>query len=127
MTTPDRSLEQRRAALERANAVRTARKALKRELKARGLTALLDLLRNPAATAGRLVPNAPAGYVDTMKVADAMIATRGIGTVKASTTLRRAKVSPSKTLEGLTRRQRGELLELLSPYRGLASTRPSAA
>lgn len=124
MTAPGRTLEQRRAALRHANAIRSARKALKAELKGRGVLALVELLRDPDRVAGELVEQAPAGYVDTMHVADALTATRGIGTVKAGRFLRAVKVSPSRTLAGLSDRQRRELADAVAPMRRLRSAQP---
>lgn len=121
---PDRSTAQRLEALRRANVIRSRRKELKAELKARGVAELVRLLLAPDRVARELVPGAPAGYVDTMTVAAALVAARGIGTVKAGRLLRSAKVSPSKTLAGMTRRQREDLVELVRPMRRLRSAQP---
>lgn len=120
MQTPDRSRAQRFAALERANAIRSARKRLKAELKARGAVALIALIVRPDY-ANDLVADAPDGLADTMHVRDALEATRGIGKVKAATVLRRAGVAPSKTIGGLTRQQRARLAGALAPMRRLCA------
>lgn len=95
-TPPDRSLAQRMAALERANDVRTGRARLKRDIKA-GRRDMIDVLLNPPVCA------------DTMKVFDLLLAAPKIGRVKANQVLVRARVSPSKTVGGLTQRQRTEV------------------
>jgi hypothetical protein len=117
---PDRSRAQRLAALERANAIRAGRKRLKAELKERGAVALIALIVRPDY-ANELVAGAPDGLADTMHVRDAIVATRGIGKVKASSVLRRTGVAPSKTIGGLTRQQRGRLARALAPMRHLCA------
>lgn len=97
---PDRSIEQRMAALRRANAVRSARRGMKADLKSGRLTVALLI-------------GMPPSYVLSMKVSDLLIAAPKIGRVKAATLLRRAEVAPSKTVGGLSRRQRDELVGLL--------------
>jgi hypothetical protein len=95
---PERSLEQRFAALKRANHIRSARAVLKRELGAGSITmaSLMD-----------------ADDCATMKVIDALLAMPKVGRIKAHRALTMARISPSKTLSGLTVRQRRELLALL--------------
>lgn len=122
MVAPNRSLEQRLDALERGNRIRTARAALKRRLHHdHGLELLIEALDTRDA-AGLLVepeleaagqPPAPDGYLDTMKVYDLLLATSGLGRVKANKVLRIATVSPSKTVAGITDRQRRELVAVL--------------
>ena len=97
---PGRSLEQRRLALERANAVRVARAKLKKDLAA-GNTDLAPLIVNPPE------------FAASAKVVDLLVALPRIGQVKAQQILNRARIAPSKTLGGLTSRQRGELLNLI--------------
>lgn len=92
---PGRSLEQRFAALLIANDVRTHRAQLKRDLKA-GRLELVDLMADPKC--------------DTMKVCDALLAMPKFGRVKVNRILGRCQISPSRTLGGLTYRQRHELL-----------------
>lgn len=111
-TTPDRSLEQRFEALERANKIRTARAELKQRIKADPTYRLLGLaIANDAAALGY-----PAGYLDTMKVADVIIVAPKIGRVRVRNALAALHISPAKTIAGLTDRQRDELLaELRRP------------
>jgi hypothetical protein len=95
LRAPERTLTQRLAALNEANRIRTKRARLKRDLTA-GRASLLDLMVEPDCA--------------TMKTMDALLALPKVGRVKAERALRRAKVSPSKTLAGMTDRQRRELL-----------------
>lgn len=95
-STPDRSLSQRMEALQRANDVRHDRAVLKRELKA-GRVRLADLLVDPPE------------YLWTAKVFDLLLAAPKIGRVKANKILTGARISPSKTIGGLSDRQRREL------------------
>ena len=97
---PGRSLEQRRQALARANAVRTARAKLKKDL-ASGNADLAPLIVNPPE------------YAATAKVVDLLVSLPRIGQVKAHQILNHARIAPTKTLGGLTSRQRGELLNLI--------------
>jgi hypothetical protein len=110
---PERTLQQRRAALEEANRVRLARAQLKRDLKA-GRVSIYDLLAEPPE------------WIETMPVAQLLQAVPGIGPVKARGMLQRTGISASKTVgsiswrtvAGLSPRQRGELLAATVPYRG---------
>ncbi len=96
MTVPDRSRQQRLIALRRANDIRSARAKLKLDLKAGNVTAS-DVLSHPTPeTLG-------------MKVYDLLLAQRSWGKVKVRKTLNRKEISPSKTIGGLSARQR-ELL-----------------
>lgn len=101
MTMPDRSLEQRLDAIKQANYIRTWRSVLKRDIKA-GRVSVVDVLRDP-------VPE-----VETMKVFDLLLAAPKYGRVKVTKTLQRQAVSPSKTVGGLSCRQRAALVEALS-------------
>jgi len=100
---PERSVEQRRAALIRANEIRTRRAQLKIDVKARRADAALVLLE-------------PEDWVETMKVWDLLLAVPKIGRVKTNTILVRQRISPSKTIGGLSQRQRNELVVALAPY-----------
>jgi hypothetical protein len=102
VVAPERSLQQRLDALERANDVRLYRAQMKRDIKA-------------GKRCPRAVLAAPGELVETMKVVDLLLAMPRVGRVKAHKVLGRARVSPSKTLGGLTERQRLELLSLLGP------------
>jgi hypothetical protein len=98
---PARSHEQRMQALERANRTRTARAELKRHVRAGRLSAS-EVLVNPPQ------------YAETMRVLDLLLAIPKIGRVKAMRMLNRHSVAPSKTIGGLSARQRGALLAALS-------------
>lgn len=101
---PARTDAQRMSALRNANAIRTKRAELKRKLKTRRADP-----RDVIALAGDNVPP----HLATMQVMDVLLSTPKIGRVKADKILRTAKTSPSKTLGGLTHRQRSELLALM--------------
>jgi hypothetical protein len=97
---PARSLEQRRLALERANAVRIARAKLKKDL-ACGKADLAPLILNPPE------------FAASAKVVDLLVSIPKIGQVKAHQILNHARIAPTKTLGGLTSRQQGELVNLI--------------
>ncbi len=97
---PERSLDQRMEALKRANDIRTARAKLKKDLKANRAsihTILLD----------------PPEYVMTAKVFDMLLAVPKYGRVKTNRILNQCRISPSKTIGGLSERQRNELVNQL--------------
>lgn len=100
LATPDRSPSQRLEALKLANAVRTERAALKRDLKAGRIRIEAVLLDPPEC-------------VHSAKVADIMLAVPRYGRVKVTKVLQRCRISPSKTVIGLSERQRGELVDAL--------------
>jgi hypothetical protein len=87
-------------ALKRANEIRTARAQLKRDLKA-GRRSIHDLLL------------APPEYVETAKVFDMLLAVPKYGRVKVNKVLQVCRISPSKTIGGLSQRQRAELVSML--------------
>jgi hypothetical protein len=95
---PERSYRQRMDALERANYIRSCRAQLKLDVKA-GRTALTDQLLAPPAE------------LESMKIFDLLLAAPKWGRVKVNKVLARVKVSPSKTVGGLSERQRRELAE----------------
>src|SRR3954453_1826243 len=95
VAAPERSLVQRMEALERANKVRTRRAQLKRDLKA-GRSSIHDLLLEPPE------------YVETAKVFDMLLAVPKYGRVKVNKVLVQCRISPSKTIGGLSQRQRTE-------------------
>lgn len=97
---PSRTLQQRLAALERANDTRSRRAQLKRDIKA-GRQEATALLANPPA------------WILTMKVWDLLLAVPKYGRVKVNKKLSVVRISPSKTLGGMSERQRGELVALL--------------
>lgn len=94
---PERSLGQRMDALNKANAVRSRRAALKADLK-KGTIGLREVLV------------APPDYLLTAKVADLLMAAPKCGRVKSAKIMELCRVSPSKTVGGLSERQRSELL-----------------
>ena len=98
--TPLRSLDQRREALLRANAVRVERARLKRELK-EGSVSALEVLMDPPT------------FLLTAKVFDVLLALPKFGRVKATRCLNQVRISQSKTVGGLSERQRIELVTLL--------------
>ena len=106
---PDRSTQQRLDALEQANLVRTYRAQLKRDLYAARVDA--DEV---------LVSGDP--FLETMKAWDLLLAVPGLGRVKLDKWFRRNDISPSKTIGGLSPRQRGRLVVLLRSYRATSNT-----
>lgn len=99
-TAPDRSLAQRMDALAKANDVRVRRADLKRELRA-GRVHVRDVLLDPPE------------WAETMKVVELLLAVPKHGRVKVNKVVVRSGISPSKSLGGLTVRQRAELVSLL--------------
>ncbi len=87
-------------ALRRANDIRTRRAQLKRDLKA-GKTQVDGLLLDPPE------------WVMTAKVFDMILAVPKYGRVKANKILGQCRISPSKTIGGLSQRQRAELVQML--------------
>lgn len=94
---PERSLAQRMEALGKANDTRSRRAQLKRDIKARRKTAEFVIL-------------APPDFVETMKVWDLLLAIPKQGRVKVNKILGQCQISPSKTVGGLSERQRRELV-----------------
>jgi hypothetical protein len=97
---PERSFTQRMDALRRANEIRTERARLKRDLKA-GRAQIQVLLLDPPE------------YLLTAKVFDLLLAVPKYGRVKANRILTQCRISPSKTIGGLSERQRNELVSYL--------------
>ena len=100
VAAPERSLTQRMEALQRANDVRSRRAQLKRDLKA-GRQHIHELLLNPPE------------YLLSAKVFDLLLAVPKYGRVKVNKILGQYRISPSKTLGGLSERQRAELVVLM--------------
>jgi hypothetical protein len=100
IAAPERSLVQRREALQRANDIRSRRAQLKRDLKA-GRQPIHELLLDPPE------------YLETAKVFDLLLAVPKYGRVKVNKILSMCRISPSKTIGGLSERQRTELVELM--------------
>ena len=84
-------------ALQRANEIRSRRAQLKRDLKA-GRASIHNLLLDPPE------------WVETAKVFDMLLAVPKYGRVKANKILMTCRISPSKTIGGLSQRQRDELV-----------------
>jgi hypothetical protein len=93
---PERSLEQRMRALGNANRIRIFRAGLKRDVRA-GRADALAVLRDPPAD------------TQTMKVFELLLAMPKYGRVKVNRLLAREQISPSKTVGGLSERQRRAL------------------
>ena len=87
-------------ALRRANEIRTRRAQLKRDLKA-GKVKVEALLLDPPE------------WVMSAKVFDMILAVPKYGRVKANKILNVCRISPSKTIGGLSERQRAELVHML--------------
>jgi hypothetical protein len=98
---PVRSLDQRMDALKRANDVRVKRAKLKKDLKD-GRARIEVILGNPPE------------YVETAKVIDILMAVPKFGRVKAARFLNQCRISQSKTVGGLSDRQRTELIDLFN-------------
>src|ERR1700751_3862495 len=96
---PLRSRDQRMDALKRANDVRVRRARLKKDLKD-GRVHIEQILGNPPE------------YVSTAKVIDILMAVPKFGRVKAARVLNTWRISQSKTVGGLSDRQRAELIDL---------------
>lgn len=99
--TPERTLDQRKRALDHANEIRSKRAKLKKDLKA-GRVKLQTLILNPP------------DFLLTAKVWDMLLAVPKYGRVKANRVFKHCRVSPSKTFGGLSERQRGEIVAYMS-------------
>jgi len=97
---PERSHEQRVRALRSANEIRSSGAQLQRDLKA-GKAAVENLLLHPPDD------------VMSAKAFDMILAVPKYGRVKANKILTQCRISPSKTIGGLSERQRGELVSQL--------------
>ncbi len=100
VAVPERTHAQRMKALGRANEIRTKRAQLKRDLKA-GKTKVQTLLLDPPE------------WVESAKAFDMILAVPKYGRVKANKILTQCRISPSKTIGGLSERQRTELVQML--------------
>jgi len=98
---PVRSLDQRMDALKRANDVRVRRAKLKKDLKDGRVRVETILGSTPE-------------YVETAKVIDILMAVPKFGRVKAARFLNTCRISQSKTVGGLSDRQRTELIDLFN-------------
>lgn len=97
---PDRSHTQRMEALERGNKVRTRRSQFKRDVKA-GRERVHGYLLEPPE------------WMETMKIFDLLLAVPKFGRVKVNKVLAQCRMSPSKTVGGMSMRQRTELVSML--------------
>src|SRR5438067_10977079 len=100
IAAPERSLVQRMEALQRANDIRSRRAQLKRDLKA-GRQPIHELLL------------APPEYLETAQVFDLLLAVPKYGRVKGNKILSHCRISPRKTIGGLSERQRRELVAFM--------------
>ena len=98
---PMRSLDQRMEALKRANDIRVRRAQLKKDLKL-GRASIEHILNDPPE------------FVSTAKVFDMLMAVPKFGRVKAARFLNTCRISQSKTVGGLSERQRAELVSLFN-------------
>lgn len=103
---PVTSLEQRRAALRKANRIRSLRAELKRSLRTQPSWAATRKARS-------LILDPPA-YVQTMQLWDLLLALPKYGRVKVNRMLVAHRVSPSKTIGGLSDRQRHEIASVIT-------------
>ena len=94
---PERSLTQRMEALNEANRIRTRRAQLKKDLRS-GRANINVLLLSPP------------DYILSAKVSDMLLAVPKYGHVKVNKILAQCRISPSKTIGGLSQRQRAELV-----------------
>lgn len=97
---PNRSLTQRRAALEKANRVRRLRAELKSDLKSRRKS-IHEILMDPPE------------WAESMKLIDALLACPNYGKIRANTIVTRCGISLSKTLGGMSPRQRKEVVSMI--------------
>jgi hypothetical protein len=88
-------------ALKRANDIRVRRAQLKKDLKD-GRAHIESVLADPPE------------YVETAKVFDILMAVPKFGRVKAAKLLNQCRISQSKTVGGLSDRQRTELVGLFN-------------
>lgn len=98
--TPERTHEQRLIALDKANQVRVKRAKFKREVKAGHIIVYAYLIKPPM-------------WIETMKLIDLLTSIPQYGRVKANTVLVKTRLSPSKTIGGMSPRQRYELVAFL--------------
>src|SRR5450759_1372776 len=96
-TAPERSLDQRMDALGRANQVRTRRAALNADLK-RGDASIRDVFVSSL------------DFLLIAKVVYLLMAAPKFGRVKSARIMEQCRISASKTIGGLSERQRAELL-----------------
>src|ERR1700726_477918 len=98
---PIRSLDQLMKALKRSNDIRVRRARLKKD-RQDGRVQIAPVLSHPTR------------YVSTAKVFDMLMAVPKFGRVKAARFLNTCRISQSKTVGGLSDRQRAELIGLFN-------------
>lgn len=98
--TPERSIQQRMDALENANSIRSYRATLKRDIKAQRASVVSLLLDPPEE-------------LETMKIFDLLMSVPKFGRVKVNKLLQTCRISPSKTVGGMSDRQRAEIVGML--------------
>lgn len=98
---PARTQEQRREALRRANEVRIARAALKRQIRGGALHIIEVLADPPAAATG-------------MHVRDLLLAQKFRGEARVRSLMNEVRISYGKTIGGLSSRQRDELIAAIA-------------
>ena len=87
-------------ALDSANEIRTYRANLKREIKAQRKS-VSELLLNPPEK------------IKTMKIFDLLLVVPKMGRVKVNKLLGQCRISPSKTVGGMSERQREEVVSMM--------------
>jgi hypothetical protein len=87
-------------ALKAANLIRTTRAEFKRDLKA-GRKEVTRYIQDPPR------------WLESMHLFDLLISVPRLGRVKVNRILSQCRISPSKTVGGLSERQRGEILSYL--------------
>lgn len=118
-TAPERSLEQRMKSLERANRIRTARADLKDAVyEDHAWDLLIAVIRDEEAP-GIITRD----QLSTMKVYDLLVVAPTIGRVKALKVINSIPASPSKTIGGLSPRQRAAFVMELHALRRRRSNR----
>ena len=102
---PRRSAKQRREALAQANLVRTQRARLKADLKE-------GHLKEGRRSLAALIAEPP-DYLASAKLTEVLGAVPRCGSVRVARLLEHCRVSPNKTIGGLSPRQRRELVAAL--------------
>lgn len=108
-SAPVRSLQQRMDALARANDIRSQRARFKQQMKAHGAKVQEEPAKHAAVKLLTEVPE----WADSMKVHDLLMAIPRTGRVKVNKLLQEIAISPSKTVGGMTCRQRDMLVDAM--------------
>lgn len=99
-SVPERTVVQRMTALDRANEIRVYRANLKKDLKA-GRKTIHTILLDPPE------------LILSMKILDLLMHVPKYGRVKCNKVLQLCRISPSKTIGGMSPRQRTEIVSML--------------